>query len=350
MRRLCLTSLLIAAGIIIGVDRQGWAQSATAVEFSRLSEEDQLAYLQETLLQFRHRTNNLSATTTRSMRNVPFDPETDEIGEKILQRGSTYTYELRRIGDSYRVSRHREAPESQKEPGVIYDTTDIEGYDPGGGRRRQYTIAPRDDAPPLLGGLISSVRSRKVAASCHFFEFLGHHDPDGDISVSDPGSRFLRNIEDAHVTHINVGTGVVEVRFPATTSWAANVKCRIAFDLNRGALLIRSRFTEVSSKAGREVEEYWNNLEVLGTRRVGDVWVPTKMRQTVWSGNYPKEVTIHETAIKDVQLNELTKADLAVVFPPGTEVRNEITGERFKIDPDGKRAASTIRRRGPASP
>lgn len=339
VRWFCLPFFL-AAWASMSAPSPAMAEPATPAEFSRLSEEDQLAYLKEALLEFRRRTENVSASVIESATNLEYDPATREIGRKVLTRGSTFEYDLRRIGDSYRVSRHRET-HGRKEPGVIYDITDVEGYDAQAGRRHQYGIAPREDGSSLLGGLISPHRSKKITANCLFYQYLGDTQPDGDVPLCNAGSRFLSGFDDARVPRLDVDAGLVEVRCPGTMPWGTPAECRMVFNLNNGALLTRHRLIERPERA--DGKERWNDLEVLDVHRIGAVWVPIEMRVTGWSSGYPRQVTVRELTIKDAQLGTLTDADLEVVFPPGTEVRDEFTGTRFKVGPNGEELPSRIK-------
>ncbi len=310
-------------------------------EFSQLEESQQLAWLKEAVLRFRRLTHNISASVTMPSRNMGFDPESQKMEPVVLMTGRLYDYQIRRIGDSYRVRVTQEP--AKRKPNVAYVAT-IEGYDSESGRRTQHDDAESDAGFHMSHGTIRPERG-KVARNCFFCQYLGvdcrlyaTEPPD----IWDPGGRYLQNWGRAKVVQLDQSGSTVEVAFPCTMPWGTTGDCVVVFDLSKDGLLTEMRMKELDTQNDPPTDRHRYRMEATEPVKVDGVWLPTKFEMTAWSRNYPKQITLYEATVKDIRLGKLRPEDLKVEFPPGTEVRDHIAGKRYRVAEDGSQVESAF--------
>lgn len=301
------------------------ADRLRAHDFQALPADQQILYLTEAVQRFRDLTWNLEATAEHRVRNLEFDPETQQIGDRVLAVGRGRNYSIRRIGDSYRVVAEEVPP--VRDPTILY-VTSIEGYDSESGTLRQLDTADRSNRNQLLAGVIRPQRG-KAAKSCFLFEYLGDSQDD-PTSYWDPGTLFLKHSHEAYVLAETEGESIA-ISFEYALDHGSKMSCRVTFDLSVGALITGMDQKEIDSR-GRLVRDY--RLGVSDPSLIETVWVPTQFDLIAWGAIRPDQVTRHEGLVRDIRLGKLSKEDLAVDFPPGTQVRDELTVKNYSIGAD----------------
>lgn len=336
------TACVVCIGIVLLCSRALMAaDTVSAHEFSQLDEADQLSYLREMLLRFRRQTESISASAILRGENRAFDPDTRQMRDEVLLVTRQTDYDLRRIGDSYRVFSKSEP--AVKKPGVSYPRS-VETYDAESGEMRQLDRLPRANGNDAYFGTIMADRGR-VAKQCFFYQYLGDRSAGSDDpypSLTDVGTRFLEGYPDAQVTLVDTGRDQVEVTFPSTMPWGSRATCVETFDLTKDGLLTGMHLVEFDDSTTPPSEKYRYRVDALDPVQLDDAWIPTRILKTVWVAKRPNKVTHWEGTIRDIALNELSKEDLFVDFPAGAEVTNRITGERFRMGENGVRLPSTI--------
>lgn len=332
----------ISALVLLGVatfGTRGFGAAISAAEFSRLTQTDQLAALKESLFAFRRRTANISATVTHSASNYDYNPYTKQIGNKPLLVSGRDDYRIRRIGTSYRVLNTRNTPDL--EPGVV-DPVVIEGYDSQTGTGRQLDVIKKERGEPLNVGVIRSKRG-SASKNCFFFEYLG--DDGHPYDQGNWGGWFLKNIDSATVTRVDSVAGTVEVAFPLSNSDPdvpkGNGACRILFDLNHDALPKTFAF-DIEREMQKGLAKNSIRQECSEFKRFDGVWIPTRWDVRAWASVLPNTLSVHQGAVSDIKLNQLSPDDLEVTFPSNTEVEDQLRGTRYRLDSHGNRVPSTI--------
>lgn len=83
----------------------------------------------------------------------------------------------------------------------------------------------------------------------------------------------------------------------------------------------------------------WEEFFVEDAQLVGDVWMPTKLREVIGSSLFDDEhkVNVHETTVSRIESGIVTPKDLEVQFRPETRVVDAIRGEAFVVGQNGER-------------
>lgn len=310
-------------------------------DFSQLEESQQLAWLKEAVLRFRRLTDNISANAKMPVRNMEFDPESQKMKPVVLMTGRLHDYRIRRIGASYRVRMTQEP--AKRKPNVAY-VASIEGYDSESGRGTQHDDAESDAGFHMSHGTIRPERG-KVARKCFFYQYLGDDsglDATEPPEFWDPGGRYLQNWNRAKVVRLDESGSTVEVAFPCTTPLRKTGDCVVVFDLSKGGLLTEMKMKEFDTGNDPPTEKRRYGMQATEPVNVDGVWLPTKFEMTAWSRNYPKQITLYEATVNDIELGKLRPGDLKVEFPPDTEVRDLIAGKRYRVAQDGSQVESAF--------
>jgi beta-lactamase regulating signal transducer with metallopeptidase domain len=315
-------------------DAESTSENLSVANFSQLSEAEQLSYLRERLQEFRRRTNNFSASAAITAENREYDAEARRITNVVIMVATSNYYELRRIGQSYRVSHQTRRPRNEKSPPAIV------GFDVETGQTRHFSTWTYSDGSERNVGSVS--HQQEVDVTDFFLcQYLGGSASEG-VSLEDLGTRFLGGYDGARVTRIDADESTVDVEFDSSMPWGAKARCVQTFDLSRDALLVGMQLTELDDSAEEPVEVRRYDLQWLDAVDVDGVWYPTVFQETAWSAESPDQVTSYEGRVVDIKLNRLTKEDLEVTFPVGTEVTESATERniqftrRYRIGPDGE--------------
>jgi hypothetical protein len=103
-------------------------------------------------------------------------------------------------------------------------------------------------------------------------------------------------------------------------------------DPSKGWMIVR-----MQSGRGEEgaTNGYWmrDELNVLESKRFGNVWFPTRISESVRASNAetPGTASVWETDVQDVSVGNVTKKDLLISFPPGTFVHDRIQMLDYRI-------------------
>jgi hypothetical protein len=87
----------------------------------------------------------------------------------------------------------------------------------------------------------------------------------------------------------------------------------------------------------------WRSEEFIveEARLVGDVWMPTKLKEIIGASPLgPNVVNIWETEVHKIESGTVTPEDLEIKFPEGTEVIDAIKGLRYLTDANGNPAGA----------
>lgn len=300
-------------------------------DFKQLNEAKQVAWLKEAVMHFRKESGNISATAVMSTQNFEYEPMSQQKSNVLLMTGHTHDYQIRRIHNSYRV-RHTQEPE-HKEKDVAY-TTNLAHWDAIASRLRQHDDVRIDSGSYKSHGTIRPGRD-SISKGCFFYQYLGDDsdaEKDAIPELWNPAGRYLQNMEHARVVEIRDLDSAVKIAFPCKMPWGAAAESELIFDLAKGGLLIEMNLTELAAeKDETTIASRRYRMTMTQPVLVEELWLPTKFEMTAWSQNYPNQITLFKGKVSDIQLNRLTAADLEVVFPPGTDVSDEFSGERYVV-------------------
>ena len=298
---------------------------ADLARFASLPEDQQKAAMLDGIRTIQRRCDNVSLKTTTCVSKVSGDPRKTNGAVTLLALGEfgTHVYELRRIGSSYRIE------ESVSYPGPREPQWHIERHDAESGVNQFFETQRVAGGKDQNLATISKERSG-VGTLCAYASYLGGLDflgfPENDIFKF-----LLEHQTDLRVRGIDQQSRLVEVsltytdeRADKTVSWTAWL------DLGKDWMLRRLGREEKYRRSARAGEETYQSFEVSESEQFDGVWLPTKVREITWSSRYSFG-NLRETTAENIKIGSVKKDDLEIVFPAGTVVSDEITGDRWTV-------------------
>ena len=103
-------------------------------------------------------------------------------------------------------------------------------------------------------------------------------------------------------------------------------------DVGKDFMLKRRVWEEKYRGSGGERQTY-ERFEVEESRPFDGLWLPTRFREVTTSGGRRLKTVgnVWETTAENIDVGRVTKEDLELVFPVGTSVYNQITGDRWVV-------------------
>jgi len=116
----------------------------------------------------------------------------------------------------------------------------------------------------------------------------------------------------------------------------------LLLDPDKGFMPI-SGMTRFTSKLGNG-RELWTeeSFYVEESQAVAHVWMPTRLKAVTHSVALPDKFSIRKVNVTDIKHGSVTRADVSLKFPEGTEVTDAINGIAYKTDARGNPIQSTI--------
>ena len=71
---------------------------------------------------------------------------------------------------------------------------------------------------------------------------------------------------------------------------------------------------------------------------VGDVWMPTKLREEVWASSVADQIAVYEIEASDFKVGTVTAEDLHVAFTEGMDIVDAVKGVNYIADANGNPA------------
>jgi hypothetical protein len=263
---------------------------------------------------------NFRFTARQSFANRSWKDGT--VGEPIPGVGFRRLLNYHRYEHAYKLETQMFRYEEQDWASAVQVATSAYNLKSGEGR----AVFSRP-AKSILSGRICTRNDRVVDDARYVFWLSGEHPTPGAYL-------FQMLLAQKEEWQIAVGSkaNLIRLRCPWSPYEGWTGEKDIELDCDRGLMPV---FCKGRSQSG----DNWRieNFEVFESKLVGDVFMPTRMRELV-SGNVlgPNVVTAYDTDIMDMSAGDVKKEDADLVFPEGTEVVNEIEGTGYHVGPDGK--------------
>lgn len=326
-----------------GTSRDGvHPTSVTVADFASRSQTERRKLLRTIIEANRQELQHLTALEHQFLRKVEFDPFTrriemerlkNRVGEHIVEVAEPQFLMLVRDGDSSYVKNWTlTKPPRAQEDEIIVESF----YDAKTSTVRTLATIKSLNAMTKCQGVVT--RDKLMLPAEGFVATYGGALAPGMTAVTD---WLIQGPEEAEVTPLSDGSHQIEVAF-SFNLWGKRIKSRgvARFDLSRGGML--------SSYSGEDIrltdESLRGTIELVvdDAMKLKHAWIPTQARVFAWSSN-PKvanTVTIHEYKVTEIRALEAGHS-LALPFPPGTLVNNELTGRSYEVPVSGEEKSST---------
>jgi hypothetical protein len=310
-----------------GAEVASFALSVT--DFSALSRDEQKILLFEA---FTHRIahgRNIYYDSLLVMRNHRF---VDGEMKEIAWRGLKYGYRHWRLGDSFVVETQLYGDPANE----VSLSTHRSNYDASSG-----VVKATADSQNLKVGLGAiSPRKDPIWATNRYGYWL-----DGEKNgFAEYLFRELVSLRDFYSIRTRDGDQFIELDVPWHPRGFPNAdgKWTYVLDSSKGFIPIEGRghWESTDARTGKKggqahwrTEHFW----VKGMKLVGDVWMPTELKEIVRASTAKKDVaTIYETKIIEIEHGNVRSDDLAVEFGDRRRVVDKIEGASFLTDPHGE--------------
>ena len=323
---------------------------ADLARFASLPEDQQKAAMLDGMRTIQQKCANISLKTTTCISKVSGDPRKTNGAVTLIALGEfgTHVYELRRIGSSYRIEENVSYPKPRK------SQRHIEHHDAESGVNQFFETQRLADGKDQNLVRISKDRPG-VGTLCAYGSYLGGLDflefPENDIFKF-----LLEHQSDLRIRGIDQQSRLVEASLTYTDEPAEKtVSWSVWLDLGKDWMLRRMGREEKFRESARAGEETYESFEVSESEQFDGVWLPTKVREITWSSRLSFG-NLRETTAENIKIGSVKKEDLEIVFPAGTVVSDEITGDRWTVGleektpvqentakkPEAKRPSSTL--------
>jgi hypothetical protein len=153
--------------------------------------------------------------------------------------------------------------------------------------------------------------------------------------------RYLVTYKDSYTIESPVGSGTVHLTVPWTpvhTDKPLGTR-EFILDPRKGFLPIRGK-AQWESKLS-DGSPFWREEAFVVERSelVGEVWMPTKLKEYLRasSGDGENTISIWEIEVTKIESGKVRPADLEIVFPARMQVVDAIQGESYVVGADGER-------------
>jgi hypothetical protein len=327
------SGLLMLTFCYLVLDHTSSVLGITPEEFARSSEDQQKTALLDGIQKIRQKCANISLKTTSRVQKADVNPTTMKV-DKILEDFGLMIFELRRIDASDRFTL------TQFRPGIKEPTmrcTDY--YDAESGVNYGVATERLANGKDQEHGLIST-KHVNTYNECRYTSILGGFQlpifPENDFI-----GFLLDHKNDLQIRGIDKKNGLVEAGFTYSDQRRSrNGSCIYWFDLGKNWMITR-RVWEATDTPDPTSKTY-ERFEVNQSGLFDGVWMPTKFTDVTFTSgrDLPAPVgNLWETSAENIKFGQVKKEDLGVVFPPGTLVRDEITGKRWTVGASGEKLA-----------
>jgi len=319
-----LLSGLIALGQVVLAAESPQPVSMSAEEFGRLSAADQRALLVRVFQRRLELAKNVYVESTRWYTIHTY--RDGQIGDKATE-GTFRRFRYWRLNDSYRMDTHtyrdpQAADPSQTVSSAFYG-------DKGVGR---YTVRE----PQLRTGVgrIDTLHDTVIESNRYAYWLDGEFAHKDDFLFRD-----LLDHRAGWAIDVPAKGDTVQLTVPWQPSVGSNPSGKRGFvlDPQKGFLPVKghSRWDRMlGNKPSWRVEDF----VVQDSRLVGDVWMPTKLKEEVWASSVPDQIVVYDIRATDIKTGTVTPEDLHVPFTEGMQIVDAVKGVSYVADAQGNPA------------
>jgi len=300
----------------------------TPEEFARLTEHQKKAALLDGIRRIQRTCANISLKTASHVSKK--DGHGKEKGAiMIMDDLGSYTYQLKRINKSFQLA------VAEYRPGRNETECSTSQYSAESGVMRDVFVTRLLDGSEQTNAHIYKTDNPSCGTECRYTSYLG-----GLPFLGFPESDFFQFVLDhaavLKIRAIDPRSRLVEAGFNYTDEQRKKTgSCSVWLDLGKDWML-RRRVAEWKNTTGNNYERF----EVLESEQFDGVWMPTLFTEVMalsgerWKtpvGNF-----VRITA-ENIKIGSVKKEDIETVFPAGTLVNDEITGDRYVAGRPGEK-------------
>ena len=180
---------------------------------------------------------------------------------------------------------------------------------------------------------ISRGHSGAAGSECRYASYLGGLDFTG-FPENDFFTFLLEHRADLQIRGIDQESRLVNAGFAYTAEEGRKTgSCTVWLDVGKDFML-RRRVWEAKYRANDCERQQYERFEVEDSQQFEGVWLPTRFTDVTLAsgGSQAKPVgNLWETTAENIKVGRVRKEDLELVFPVGTSVHNEVTGDRWVV-------------------
>lgn len=320
-------SLLIIAHLQCAVSAEGMAPAPitmSAEEFSQMRGEDQRSLLVRVFQRRLEHARNLFCEVDLKIecyKNA--GGERGEFREVAMERQCRQWL----LGDSYRVDSDMHIPGEEE-----VDSWATSGYDAEEGVSRSTMRLPNEKRG---FGRIDAAQDPAIVDNRYIYWLHGSHSHREDYLFP-----YLLDHQDEFEIEAPVDGDKVRLTVGYQPWWASESGGKRVFllDSEKGFLPVRgdSRWGDPS----RGDMENWRveRFVVEESCLVGDVWMPTKLREEIIASPSSEVFTVYQTDVLQIEHGMVTAEDVEVAFAEGMEIVDAIQGVTYVADANGNPA------------
>lgn len=308
-RKLCG---LLAALIIQSTFKIAPGSEITTADFYRLPDAARHEFLISAIAARQSLLRNVKAKTTATADS--FEYSSGRLGGKraaIFVRSETYA----RLGASYRLDLHQKNLFKELAPDVIT----VSGYNSLTGESRMYGYSKQFE-----DGRRASARITQKQDNIVRFYLYGRL-LDGAVGEGEQAyvTELLKRLKDIRVDVDNAPDGDNAVVRTERTYESYTENQTYWFDISKGFMLSR---WQVQSGYPDKPNVRDDSLRVAEAAVVDDLWLPMRVTWVAGGGVNPGSATVYKVEASEVTIGKVTESDLAVTFPKGALVTDNIKG------------------------
>ncbi len=303
--------------------------SMSAVEFGQLSLSEQRDVLAQVFKQRLEHLQNLYYESEQRYKS--YENQGGEPGKEI-DLPSHVVYRRWRLGDSFRMDSDYYDIRKSAEPSNRH----AQGLNADEGIGRNTTIWQDKEHPSQ--GQVQYPVDESVSGDRYFY-WVGRESQQNAI-IGQALFPYLIAHKDELAIKAPVENGKVQLSVPWQPQWAGRPGGEQTYllDPQKGFLPIRcdSRFDDVrpDGKPRWRVEKF----VVDEDKRVGDVWMPTKIRHTGIASTVPNTISECSVKILRIEAGTVKPSDIFVPFKKGMQIVDAIEGISYVADAPGNAA------------
>jgi beta-lactamase regulating signal transducer with metallopeptidase domain len=312
--------------------------SMSAEEFGRLPAAEQRAILAREFQRRLEMVKNLHFETDTVVKLY-----TNRDGKPVepLKQTTNFRFRYWLLGESFRVDRDTSVPTDAE-----LSCSSSEAVNAEEGLGRNVSIWKEGKFPPQ-GQIVFPFESTDISRYAGWvLDKDGSRSPTGEDYLF----RYLLNHKDQFEIEARVEGDKVRLTVPWQPAWAGapggSGRRVYLLDPRKGFLPIHcaSRYDNSPTEQRRSWRE--ETLAVEESRLVGDVWMPSVLRETSAHSLSPDEIEVLETKASRIESGAVKPSDIQVRFPEGMKVIDAIEGVEYVVDAKGNPAGPVKIARG----
>jgi hypothetical protein len=305
------------------LEAQAAAFAMTVEEFGRLSPADQKTIVSSA---FEHR--------LKQARNMYYESQTrlsineyqmGKLGNELLKLNGG-NYRQWKLGTSYRIDTVKGGADVSK-PAMWVSS----GFDSDAALGR-YTVRFAEAEPG--SGRIDVVEDPVIFQNRYLYWLDGKHKAQGEFLI-----RYLFDHRDNFIIASPARKNYARLIVP----WQPMISDtpigtrEVLLDVSKGFLPIEGKGSwKLETSEG---ETWWRTEEfyVESSQLVGDVWMPTKLKELVGADSLGSgKVNVWETEVSKIEVGSVKATDLVIPFPKGMNVVDAIKGTAYVVGDEGE--------------